>query len=63
MTTPTQSSYEHLIPQVCAAESTMRLQMILGSIMPPHSAKLVMHIICRAEELGIERGKKIGARR
>ena len=63
MTTPTPSPYDSLIPKVCDAESTMRLQMILGSVMPPHAAKLIMHVVCRAEELGIERGKKIGARR
>lgn len=63
MTTPTPSLYDHLIPSVCDAESTTRLQMIMGSVMPPHAAKLIMHVICRAEALGIERGKKIGARR
>ena len=63
MTTQTPSPYDHLIPSVCGAESTTRLQMILGSVMPPHAAKLIMHVVCRAEELGIERGKKIGARR
>ena len=57
------SPYEHLTPQVSAAESTTRLQMILGSVTHPDMAELIMHVICRAEELGIERGKKIGARR
>ena len=63
MTTPTPSAFDHLIPSVCDAETTTRLQMILGSVMPPHSAKFIMHVICRAEELGIERGKNMRTRR
>ena len=62
-TAPCPSPYDHLIPQVCAAESATRLQMILGSVTHPDMAKLIMHIVGRAEEIGIERGKKIGARR
>lgn len=68
MTTTPPSPYDSLIPKACAAESTTRLQMIIGGVIPgavtnPDMAKLLMHVICRAEELGIERGKKIGSRR
>ena len=63
MTTQTPSPYDHLIPSIADAEATTRLLMILGSVTPPDMAKLIMHIVGRAEELGIERGKKIGARR
>ena len=63
MTTQTPSLYDHLIPSVCDAETTTHLQMILGSVMPPHAAKLIMHVVCRAEEIGIARGKNMRTRR
>ena len=63
MTTQTPSPYDSLTPQVCDAESTTRLQMILGSVTHPDMAKLIMHVICRAEEIGIERGKNMRTRR
>ena len=63
MTTPTPSPYDSLIPKVCGAESTTRLQMILGSVTHPDMAKPIMHIVGRAEELGIERGKNMRTRR
>ena len=63
MTIPTPSPYDSLIPQVSAAESTMRLQMILGTVLPADMHKLALHIICRAEEFGIERGKNMRMRR
>lgn len=63
MTAPTPSPFDHLIPSIADAETTTRLLMILGTVLPPDMHKLALHVIGRAEELGIERGKNMRMRR
>lgn len=61
--TTQKSSYDALIPEADAATTTTRLLMLLGTLLPPEMHKLALHIIGRAEELGVERGKNMRTRR
>jgi len=44
--------YDHLIPEIDAAQGTLRILMLLGQIFPPETHKLLLHALAKAEELG-----------
>jgi hypothetical protein len=58
-----ETAYDHLIPQVSEIRSTLRLHLLVAQVTPPEMAKLLMHVIAKAEQIGEERGKQMRSRR
>ncbi len=52
-----QNAYDHLIPEVCDTESTVRLQLLMGQLLPVEMHKLLLHVIAQAEKIGEKRGR------
>jgi hypothetical protein len=57
------TNYDHLIPLVDETTSTLKLQLIIGQVLPAHMHNLLMHVIAKAEQIGEERGKNTRSRR
>ncbi len=56
MTHP-ENAYDHLIPEICDTESTVRLQLLMGQLLPVEMHKLLLHVIAQAEKIGEKRGR------
>ena len=56
MTHP-ENAYDHLIPEVCDTESTVRLQLLMGQLLPVEMHKLLINVIAQAEKIGEKRGR------
>lgn len=51
------NAYDYLIPEVCDTESTVRLQLLMGKLLPVEMHKLLLHVIAQAEKIGEKRGR------
>jgi len=46
------NNYDHLIPEIDAAQGTLLIYALLVQIFPPDTHKLLLHALTKAEELG-----------
>jgi len=46
------NSYDHLIPEIDAAQGTLLIYALLVQVFPPETHKLLLHALARVEELG-----------
>ena len=44
--------YDHLIPEIDAAQGTLLIYALLVQVMPQETHKLLLHALTKAEELG-----------
>ena len=54
--------YDHLIPEIDAAQGTLLIYALLVQVLPPETHKLLLHALTKAEELGRD-GWKENSRR
>jgi len=53
------NSYDHLIPEIDAAQGTLLIYALLVQVFPPETHKLLLHALVQAERIGRDWCKEI----